>query len=439
MFKRTPNSPIGEHPWTLANTGLTALRAQALTVASGQQGQSTVLAGLVSGGIVKSVDGGATWQNTGETSRTVLGIAVDPSDPSAVYAATAKGVLKSVNGGDSWALASTGLPTTTSQDPNDPTPYRTVRSIIVDPANQGVLYAAVGGVRTSVDGGANWLPLNGGLPVGVTTGAGTVSAFVIDLGPGSFAPWGTVRRRTDPAYSEHQRGPSWTEVNTGIPSRTVHHGAGARAVPQPRTTTIYAGTSSGKVYRTDNGTNWASVSNLLPGNPVTALAIELANPRVIYAALSGGGVWFSDNGGASWAAMNTGLSFLDVAGLVVDGTQSPHTVYAATLGRGMFNFQISPQAPFHQLAVASLPPRGHHVFHRGQRHGRGQPRCELRALVHQPGPCRAGNRDDFVDRLRAPRGGVECHHGDGSRHDLERGKRHHHGDVDRTHHQHNQR
>jgi hypothetical protein len=54
--------------------------------------------------------------------------------------------------------------------------------------------------------------------------------------------------------------------------------------------------------------------------------------------------------------MNTGLSSLDVTGLVVDGTRSPHTLYAATLGRGILDFQISLSgAPFVFIDLPAPP------------------------------------------------------------------------------------
>ena len=100
MFKREhTGTTIGEQAWIEKNSGLTALRAKSVAVVPviAQPGQSRVLAGLSSGGIIKSDDRGATWQNTTETpppthypviARTVNGIAVDPSDLTTVYAAT---------------------------------------------------------------------------------------------------------------------------------------------------------------------------------------------------------------------------------------------------------------------------------------------------------------------------------------------------------------
>ncbi len=85
-----------------------------MAVASLDDGSSKVYAGLVGGGVVTSVNGGASWQNTGETGvtseLTVRAIAPDPGISNVVYAATGRGVIKTVNGGTTWTDASAGLP-----------------------------------------------------------------------------------------------------------------------------------------------------------------------------------------------------------------------------------------------------------------------------------------------------------------------------------------
>jgi photosystem II stability/assembly factor-like uncharacterized protein len=64
-------------------------------------------------------------------------------------------------------------------------------------------------------------------------------------------------------------------------------------------------------------------------SPVTALAI--APDHAIYASTSGHGVYKSNDGGASWASFNTGLTNLDVRVLSVSAT-APNTLYAVTPG-----------------------------------------------------------------------------------------------------------
>ncbi len=373
MFKRSEHSSQFDWDpcWTEMNTGLTALRAQSVAVAN-RPGGTTVLVGISSGGIVRSTDGGVTWENTSEDERTVRGIAVDPSGPGTAYAATGRGVYRSEDDGVTWTPMSAGLPTEIVPEvvqggpPTAPfTVPKTVRAIAVDPVNPGVVYAAVQGIHTSVDGGANWMPLNGNLPAGVTSGNGTVSAIAINHGPGSHPDFGDLYIASDgPAadagvYKSTDGGTTWTKVIAGIPAADRSITALALDPLPPAAISLYAGTSTGKVFRTDNGSNWTSVSTGLPGKPVTALVVELADPITIYAALDGAGVYFSENGGFSWQpkpAGLTGLDSLSVVGLALDATQTPHSLYAVTLGRGAYDLQLAnPGAPIVLITSPESP------------------------------------------------------------------------------------
>ena len=71
-------------------------------------------------------------------------------------------------------------------------------------------------------------------------------------------------------------------------------------------------------------------------NGVQALAIDPSSPSTMYAGTGGFGVFKSTDGGASWTAINTGLTHLRVPALAVDANSVP---YAGTLGGGVFVFQ----------------------------------------------------------------------------------------------------
>jgi photosystem II stability/assembly factor-like uncharacterized protein len=55
-------------------------------------------------GVLKSTDGGASWQpsSAGITNASVQSLAIDPSMPTVVYAGTTDGVFKSIDAGASW-------------------------------------------------------------------------------------------------------------------------------------------------------------------------------------------------------------------------------------------------------------------------------------------------------------------------------------------------
>ena len=78
-----------------------------------------------------------------------------------------------------------------------------------------------------------------------------------------------------------------------------------------------------------------SITGGPPGGTVRAVAVNPANPSVLYAGTVGNGVFKSPNGGAKWTAVNKGLASLLVLSLAIDPT-APDTLYAGTIGGGVF-------------------------------------------------------------------------------------------------------
>jgi len=103
-------------------------------------------------GVYRSTDSGSTWTLM-NSSIPAYCLAVDPTTAGTVYAAGV-GVFVSNDGG--VAFRSLGAPT------------GFVAALVVDPASSRRLYAATSqaqsGVSGSSDGGANWWPMNQGLP-----------------------------------------------------------------------------------------------------------------------------------------------------------------------------------------------------------------------------------------------------------------------------------
>lgn len=86
-------------------------------------------------------------------------LAISPSNPNIIYAGTgdednrlAKGIFKSTNGGETWVSISEDLP----RNPDTGQPYY-VKTLAVHPTNPDLVFAATGrGLYQSVDGGQNW-------------------------------------------------------------------------------------------------------------------------------------------------------------------------------------------------------------------------------------------------------------------------------------------
>ena len=67
---------------------------------------------------------------------------------------------------------------------------------------------------------------------------------------------------------------------------------------------------------------------------VTTLIIDPATPATLYAGTLGGGMFKTTDSGDHWTAINTGLTALSVQSLIID-PHNPSILYAGTLN-GMF-------------------------------------------------------------------------------------------------------
>jgi photosystem II stability/assembly factor-like uncharacterized protein len=150
----------------LANySSLTVTTVNSLVIAQPTSTTPQALyAGTYWGGVFRCYSGGGSWRavNTGLTNTLVYALAIDPTDPRMLYAATNEGVYKTINAGASWTSVSKGLP-------GYPAEYGgrvySVQSLAVDPSKPRTLYAGtIKGVYQTKDGGISWSALGSGLP-----------------------------------------------------------------------------------------------------------------------------------------------------------------------------------------------------------------------------------------------------------------------------------
>jgi photosystem II stability/assembly factor-like uncharacterized protein len=160
VFKRTAGG------WHAANTGLSPnLDVQAVAVEA--ENPATVYA-ATGRRVFKSTDGAASWHAVAGTDASAVralardprhpgtlhahGLALDPKDPTVLYAGTEAGLFTSTNGGTSWRALGGRLTDTE------------VYAVAIDPEER--IYAGTaGGVFLSTDGGASWRSLSRGLPL----------------------------------------------------------------------------------------------------------------------------------------------------------------------------------------------------------------------------------------------------------------------------------
>ncbi len=145
---RVFNSTDGGTSWAMSAWLNDYESAQTLAIAPHTDLQTAVT--LFTGttlGVLKSTDGGVSWNATGLTGVGVLSLVIDPLTPTTLYAGTSGGVFKSSDGGSNWS--STGL-----------TGIGDVLTLAIDPLTPTTLYAGTGtsGVYKSTNSGGNWSP-----------------------------------------------------------------------------------------------------------------------------------------------------------------------------------------------------------------------------------------------------------------------------------------
>lgn len=240
---------------------------------------ATFYMGVASGGVWKTTDAGQTWFpiSDGKIPVGSIGaIEVAPSDPSVVYVGTGsddirsnvsigRGVYRSIDGGETWSFV--GL-----------REVGQIGAVRVHPTNPDIVYvSATGnpfksnperGIFRTKDGGRTWEKV---LFISDSTGASD-----IEMQPG----------------------------NPNVLFAVMWRG-------QRKPWTIISGAHEGGVYKSiDGGDHWTKLTAGLPNDLVGKgnIAVTAANPNrvyLLYEAKPGGGLYRSDDAGATWTLINT--------------------------------------------------------------------------------------------------------------------------------------
>ena len=310
-----PTNAIG--PWRTAAD--VAGPATAIAVTPGREG--TVLAGYI-GGAARSTEEGrrpqpAHWPVGANGLAVISGFAGSPACPRHVYAGTFDGVVRSADGGGTWQRA------------GDRQPSAEVLSILTPlRACDIVLAGTRAGIARSVDGGRSWrLVIVGGRrrlavhslapgPDDHTLYAGTTDG-VWESADGGVV-WGarTVRGEPRPALCLLTHPLRTNVILAGTGAGIVYSGDGGRTwaptgegvqgtvytlLADSSTHILLAGTDAGLYISRSVGKSWRRLG-LPPDLTVSALAT--GSRGALYAA-SNKGVYRSLDGGLNWAPPRT--------------------------------------------------------------------------------------------------------------------------------------
>lgn len=314
--------------WGAANNGLTNTTARALlfdpSQTSGSPAVSTTVYVATDGGVFKSVTAPPpSWSplTVGRGCQTNA-VAVDPIDPTYVYAATKwDGLFRSTDAGATWTPS---IPNPTCFYPGR------VQAVAVHPTSPSTVYAAAGGcVSRSDDRGATWVSADVGASYSVTalaidpaTPTTVYAARDGDTGPN--AAKGGVVKSSD-------GGATWNEVVVGWPDPNL--ATFALAVDPAAPATVYAGTEAGVFRSTDGATTWSAMNAGLTTLIINGLTIDPGDPATVYAATNGGGL-FRSTAGEAWIDVTGDLVNRQVRAVALDPLP-PNALLVATYS-GLF-------------------------------------------------------------------------------------------------------
>jgi len=295
--------------WAAANTGLTGMNV--LCFAINPQNPSTLYAGTDIGGVFLSVDSGATWTavNTGLASMYVPALAINPQNPSTVYASNDSSVFRSSDSGATWTAAG---PTWTPADTADGTAAGVVLCLAINPQNPSTLYAGTdtGGVFRSSDSGATWTAVNTGL----------TTTYISSLAISPRNP-STLYAGTDSGvFLSVDSGATWTAAGP------IDGVVLCFAINPLNPSIVYAGSNIGVFCSTNSGATWTEINTDIANPQTSSLAINPLDPSMVYAGTDSG-VFLSVDSGATWTAAGTADGV--VICLAIDPL-NPSTVYSST-------------------------------------------------------------------------------------------------------------
>lgn len=195
-------------------------------------------------GVYRSTDGGATWANVGlKTSKAIARIVVHPADPKTAYACALgnlwqpggeRGLFKTADAGATWKKV------LSAAAPDDS--WTGCGDLAMDPSSPETLYATlyarqrtpwsfvsgadltggrdVGGIFRSVDGGATWKKLAGGLPartqrigLDVFRKSPKIVFAVVQTDEGGASPIRDVKSKRGGVFRSEDGGETWTRRN----------------------------------------------------------------------------------------------------------------------------------------------------------------------------------------------------------------------------------
>ena len=284
--------------------------------------------GSVSGGVWKTTNGGAQWFPTTDAAPNlaVNSLAMDPTNPNILYAATGEGslpidalrgvgVLKTADGGTTWTTLNNFA------NPDLSFSYYYINKIVVNSRVPGTLYAGMlGGIWKSTDAGASWSKLN----VPITSSRACMDLVANPSNPNTlYASFGW--RSPDGVYKTVDAGRTWSKLTNGFPARSTNYHRISLAIATTDTNIIFACLADSNEYThsiqksTNSGASWFALTppfdndQLINGTHLggqgwydNVIAVDPTNSQIVYT--GGINLFKSTDGGTTWNRFSDGYA-----------------------------------------------------------------------------------------------------------------------------------
>lgn len=277
--------------------------------------RNIIYAGTQGSGVLRSSDGGRTWQAAGLAGHVVKSIAVSPCEPDTIYAGTRPALIfVSRDSGAHWEELSAFRRIFSRRiwfSPAEPPFIGYVQGIALSPTDPNVIVAGIeaGAVVRSTDRGKTWQDHR----KGALRDCHSIR-FHATNGDWVYEGGGTGAGVT----FSRDAGNTWTQIRQGLDR---HYGWAAAADPA-RPDVMYASVSPGPmkahsadnaqayIFRSTGGSPWEKLSGGLP-QPLNhmpyALLTDPAAPGHLYAGMSNGVVWHTADYGDHWRQLPLNL------------------------------------------------------------------------------------------------------------------------------------
>lgn len=304
-------------------------RVMALAVSPSYASDNTLYAATLGAGLLQSSDGGMQWTDiAGSLGNNVLDVALSPaySTDHTIFAIDVGGnVFTSSTGGASWTQL--------------PSPGASVVTLAFSPqyALDHTLFAGTmsRGVFKSPTGGTSWKAASLGIPARTPIMNLAVSpSYGTDFTVAAGTPNHGV-------YITKNAGITWSAANSGLGDTNIH---GLALSPNfANDHTLFVGTKSGSVFRsTDSGQSWqqtATIPRELSDqtnvhDQALAISPNYAADQSVFVAMFEG-LWATSNAGTSWQYSSTLPPSLVRSLSISPSYSSDHTVIASNYGGGM--------------------------------------------------------------------------------------------------------